>query len=56
MSWHLPRGALPFCLGALKLRLEIVKVARCVYDVFCMACCVRSDLVGRFMIFVATHE
>jgi len=38
------RFALPFRLAALKLRQAMVQVAGCVYDVFCMTCCVGFGL------------
>jgi len=38
------RSTLPFCLATLKLHQVIVQVVGCVYDVFCMACCVGFGL------------
>ena len=38
------RSTLPFRQAAFKLCWAIVQLARCVYDAFCMACCVRSGL------------
>jgi len=37
-------SALPFRLVVLKLRQAIVQMARCIYDMICMACCVGSGL------------